>query len=171
MRVFKDVGLVEQLGSGMERILSAYNKSIFEFSQNFMKVTFRFPEKNDDNNKKQTIKSDDKKATIKSDDKKATIKTDDKKQKIIRYLEENGAGKNKDFAELLGLKSTRIKELLYQLMDENMIAAQGSRRKPLLPFLAFLCLFPFQPCFVVLIIRRLFREILSNLFLDAQNAV
>lgn len=45
MRVFKDIGLVEQLGSGMERILAAYDKSIFEFSQNFMKVTFRFPEK------------------------------------------------------------------------------------------------------------------------------
>jgi len=29
MRVFKDVGLVEQLGSGISKILSAYNKDIF----------------------------------------------------------------------------------------------------------------------------------------------
>lgn len=33
MRVFKDVGLVEQLGSGMSRILRHYDKSIFEISE------------------------------------------------------------------------------------------------------------------------------------------
>lgn len=32
MRVFKDVGLVEQLGSGMSRILKAYDKNIFQIS-------------------------------------------------------------------------------------------------------------------------------------------
>jgi predicted HTH transcriptional regulator len=40
MRVFKDVGMVEQLGSGMSRILKAYNNSIFTFTPNFMIVTF-----------------------------------------------------------------------------------------------------------------------------------
>jgi predicted HTH transcriptional regulator len=42
MRVFKDVGMVEQLGSGMSRILKAYNNSIFNFTPNFMIVTFPF---------------------------------------------------------------------------------------------------------------------------------
>ena len=36
MRVFKDVGLVEQLGSGMSRILQFYDKSIFEISDYFI---------------------------------------------------------------------------------------------------------------------------------------
>jgi predicted HTH transcriptional regulator len=44
MRVFKDVGMVEQLGSGMSRILNVYNESIFTFTPNFMIVTFRFAE-------------------------------------------------------------------------------------------------------------------------------
>ena len=44
MRVFKDVGLVEHLGSGMSRILEAYDESIFEFSPNFLIVTFPFEE-------------------------------------------------------------------------------------------------------------------------------
>jgi hypothetical protein len=35
-----DVGMVEQLGSGMSRILKAYNKTIFNFTPNFMVVTF-----------------------------------------------------------------------------------------------------------------------------------
>lgn len=42
MRVFKDVQLVEQLGSGMERIMSVYDKSIFEFLPNFSRVNFYF---------------------------------------------------------------------------------------------------------------------------------
>ena len=40
MRVFKDVGLVEQLGSGMSRILKVYPKNIFEISDHFIKVIF-----------------------------------------------------------------------------------------------------------------------------------
>jgi len=44
MRVFRDIGLVEQLGSGMGRILNAYDRSIFKFSGDFLIVTFPFAE-------------------------------------------------------------------------------------------------------------------------------
>ena len=44
MRVFRDVDLVEHLGSGMSRILSAYDRSIFEFTPSFLVVTFPFEE-------------------------------------------------------------------------------------------------------------------------------
>ncbi len=44
MRVFKDVGLVEQLGSGMSRILKEYDKSIFSISSRSIKVVFPYPE-------------------------------------------------------------------------------------------------------------------------------
>ncbi len=40
MRVFKDVRLVEQLGSGVQRILNAYDRGVFKFSMNFLKVIF-----------------------------------------------------------------------------------------------------------------------------------
>lgn len=43
MRVFKDVGLVEQLGSGMSRILNAYDKSAFDVSDNYLVVSFHYP--------------------------------------------------------------------------------------------------------------------------------
>jgi predicted HTH transcriptional regulator len=42
MRVFLDLGLVDELGSGLKRILGAYDKSAFEFIGNFLVVTFRF---------------------------------------------------------------------------------------------------------------------------------
>jgi hypothetical protein len=44
IRVFKDVGLVEQLGSGMGRILKVYDPSIFMFEDEFLIVTFPFAE-------------------------------------------------------------------------------------------------------------------------------
>ena len=44
MRVFKDLRLVEQLGSGMSRILKVYNEKAFDFSGNFLVVTFPFEE-------------------------------------------------------------------------------------------------------------------------------
>ena len=42
MRVFKDVELVEELGSGMKRILEAYDRSVFEITPSFVVVTFPY---------------------------------------------------------------------------------------------------------------------------------
>lgn len=42
MRIFKDMKLVEHIGSGMNRILRAYNKSIFQLSEHFIEVVFPF---------------------------------------------------------------------------------------------------------------------------------
>ena len=40
MRVFKDLNLVEQLGSGVPRILESYNKKCFTFTDNFLRMAF-----------------------------------------------------------------------------------------------------------------------------------
>ncbi|MDR1010059.1 MAG: putative DNA binding domain-containing protein [Opitutaceae bacterium] len=42
MRVFRDAELVESLGSGMTRILRAYDRSIFNFTPSFLEITFPF---------------------------------------------------------------------------------------------------------------------------------
>lgn len=44
MRIFKDVGMVEHLGSGMGRILKTYDPSIFQFEDEFLMVNFPFAE-------------------------------------------------------------------------------------------------------------------------------
>lgn len=38
MRIFKDLDLVEQLGSGVPRILQVYPKDCFQFSENFLRL-------------------------------------------------------------------------------------------------------------------------------------
>jgi ATP-dependent DNA helicase RecG len=40
MRIFKDLGLVEHLGSGVPRILESYDKDCFKFSDNFLRMSF-----------------------------------------------------------------------------------------------------------------------------------
>jgi predicted HTH transcriptional regulator len=42
MRVFRDVELVEGLGSGMQRILKVYDRSVFEITPGFVVVTFPY---------------------------------------------------------------------------------------------------------------------------------
>jgi predicted HTH transcriptional regulator len=44
MRVFRDMELAEQIGSGMSRILNAYDRPAFELSPSFTVVTFPFEE-------------------------------------------------------------------------------------------------------------------------------
>ena len=40
MRIFKDLEMVEQLGSGVPRILEFYSEGHFQFSENFLRITF-----------------------------------------------------------------------------------------------------------------------------------
>lgn len=42
MRVFKDLDIVDQMGSGIHRILEAYPQSIYQFSPNFIRVVIPF---------------------------------------------------------------------------------------------------------------------------------
>jgi predicted HTH transcriptional regulator len=40
MRIFKDLELVEHLGSGIPRILEVYPQECFRFTENFLRMTF-----------------------------------------------------------------------------------------------------------------------------------
>lgn len=46
MRVFRDLDLVEQLGSGIPRILEYYSEDSFTFSDNFLRLVLPSPEVN-----------------------------------------------------------------------------------------------------------------------------
>ena len=49
MRVFKDVELVEQLGSGMNRMMKAYSPDIFTITPNFFHTVFKYKSLEDTN--------------------------------------------------------------------------------------------------------------------------
>lgn len=86
-------------------------------------VTIVVDDKNDD---KVTIKygSDDK-----SDDK-VMIKSesDDKRTIILNFIRKNGEVKTEDIATFVGLGTTRVKVLLYELLEEGLIERIGGNR-------------------------------------------
>ena len=57
-----------------------------------------------------------------------TIKSSRQKNEIIAYLTDHVSAKSADLAELLGVKSTRVKQLLKELLDDEIIVADGSNR-------------------------------------------
>ena len=77
-----------------------------------------------------TIKADDKVIMDDNDkaDDKRTIKAEDKRTIIIGYIHRKGEAKTEDLVKLLGSSTTRIKVLLYQLVDEGILVSCGGNR-------------------------------------------
>lgn len=73
-------------------------------------------------------KNGDKKAAIKSGDKKAAIKTVAYKETIVEYLTDHAAAKSAEIADLLGLKASRTKALLSEMIEDGIIVAEGGNR-------------------------------------------
>ncbi len=59
MRIFRDLELVEHLGSGMNRILNIYDKGIFKLSDNFLEIVFPFDEEYNSNSELMEIQESD----------------------------------------------------------------------------------------------------------------
>ena len=123
LKMFNLIDIGERAGSGIPNIFRVWREQGWTapvISENFdpdrimLSLAFK--------------KSDDKKATIKSDDKKVTIKSARQKNEIITYLTDHVSAKNTDIAELLGVKSTRVKQLLKELLDEGAVVAEGNNK-------------------------------------------
>ena len=72
IRVFKDVDLIENIGSGVLRILDAYDKSCFKFMDHFLRVSFKYKEnpfEYDEKTDKKTDKKTTKKIKVKPQEK------------------------------------------------------------------------------------------------------
>ena len=57
-----------------------------------------------------------------------TKKTRQQRDAVIEYLTVHITAKNTDLAELLGLKPTRIRELLAGLIEDQIVVAEGKKK-------------------------------------------
>ena len=115
---FKDVGLVEQLGSGMSRILKEYDRSIFHISEHFIKVEFPFslPEDN---------------IIIANGDDNGNEICDDNLEimKALKLLEENASVTAKQMAEQMDISTRKVSRIIKELKEQGKILRVGSDRK------------------------------------------
>ncbi len=66
--------------------------------------------------------------TIKSGDKRVANKTKIQKANIINYLTDHSSATVNELASLLEVGSSRVKKLVYELVDEQIIVADGANR-------------------------------------------
>lgn len=80
-----------------------------------------------ESNDKSVIKNGDKESAIKIGDKKSAIKAENK-MRIIEFLAGADSAKASEIAEYVGLKPSRTRDYLKELISEDIVAAKGANR-------------------------------------------
>lgn len=111
MRVFKDLDLVEQLGTGIIRILKVYEKDVYEFSQNFIRVNFNF-------NDYSMLEPKSKKNY--------NYDLNKTQNDIIMLIKEDSGITQKELCEKMNVARTTITKNLKTLKNKNYIQRIGS---------------------------------------------
>ena len=111
MRVFKDIEFVEQIGSGMNKILKVYDKSIFSLEENFTVVTFMF----DDSSVEEPVA-----------DKKSEIQV-----KILNLIKENSRITVNELANITNINRRTVLRILQELQNKGLLKREGTNRNGL----------------------------------------
>ncbi len=128
IKMFNLVYIGERAGSGIPNIYSVWSKQGWEtpvIEEGFEPERITLSLVLD---KKAAIKSGDKKAAIKSGDKKNNEKTLMHKAAIIQYLTDNVTVTTSELVQLLDIKASRVREILTELIVENIIVTEGGNR-------------------------------------------
>ena len=99
MRIFKDLDMVEQLGSGVPRILKVYSKDCFVFGDSYTRMVFPLE------------------TTVESSQKTT--------QKIIDLIEDNKYITTIEMAELLNRSRSAIAKQIAKLKEQNKLKRIG----------------------------------------------
>lgn len=113
MKVFNDLDLVEQMGTGIIRILQSYNKESFEFFPNFIRVTFPFNE-----NKFKLTKNEIQNSKI-----------TETQNNIIGLMLDSPTITQETLARLLDVNIRTIQRNIKILMDMGLVERTGATKK------------------------------------------
>ncbi len=114
MKVFNDLDLVEQMGTGIIRILQSYDKNSFKFFPNFIRVTFPFNE-----NKFKNIRQDN----IKND------KLTEIQNSIIGLMLDSPTITQETLSRLLNVNIRTIQRNIKTLIEKGLIERTGATKK------------------------------------------
>jgi ATP-dependent DNA helicase RecG len=115
MRVFKDLKFVEQLGSGIHRILEAYDNSIFNISENFLEICFPF-------------EKDYMKSLEKNKKEKLADGLSENQKEIVKLILINPEITKKEMAQNIDVSTTTIDKNISTLKNKKIIKRIGSNK-------------------------------------------
>ena len=124
IRVFKDVELIENIGSGVLRILDAYDKSCFKFMEHFLRVSFKYKENPFEYEIKNKVSTND---TI-NDTLKDTIRLTKNEQEILSLIVNNTKITREEIVNKTKLSDRTISRAIKHLQDEKIILREGSKK-------------------------------------------
>ncbi len=122
MKMFNMIDIGERAGSGIPSILyvwkqQGWNEPTITQTFNPNRITLSLP----------LEKTNDKKSAIKIGDKKSAI-TSAKKQLIVVFLTDHPSARAAEIAEYIGLKPSRVRDYLAELIAEDIVVADGANR-------------------------------------------
>ena len=133
MRIFHDVDMVEQLGSGMNRILQYYDKGIFEIYEDTIKVVFKFAMSVDEVTREQSAispRTDEKTVisprtdkTIRKSVSKEVVKAD-----ILSFLRNNHTASYQEISEAVGVVRSTAGKYVKELVEAGLLRRDGNTR-------------------------------------------
>src|SRR5690606_40413239 len=100
MRVYRDLELVEQLGSGVPRILESYGRECFRFMDNFIRMTFPASEE----------------VVPQSGLVDGLVES---QRKIVELVKANPKISKKEMSKSIGISTTAIDKHISRLRDKN----------------------------------------------------
>ena len=115
MRVFKDLELVEQLGTGIIRILKSYSKDVYEFSDNFIRVNFKFRTSETLVNIPKSVDNN-------------IYSLSETQENILKLIRKNSRITQKEISNNLGINITTVARNLKDLKNKNVINRIGSNK-------------------------------------------
>ena len=124
IRVFKDVDLIENIGSGVLRILDAYDKSCFKFMDHFLRVSFKYKENPFEYDSKNKVSTDD---TI-NDTLNGTIKLTKNEQQILNLIINNNQITREEIVNETNLSDRTISRAIKHLQEVKIIEREGSKK-------------------------------------------
>ena len=124
IRVFKDVDLIENIGSGVLRILDAYDKSCFKFMEHFLRVSFKYKENPFEYDSKNKVSAND---TI-NGTLKGTIKLTKNEQQILNLIINNNQITREEIVDKTSLSDRTISRAIKHLQEIKIIEREGSKK-------------------------------------------
>jgi len=128
MRVFRDLELVEQLGSGIPRILKKYDRKVFELSENYLRVTFHYQQPFEGAEPEKKMSEGGSMGGSIGGSMGGSIDLTERQQEVLSIIRSNNKISYRDIAQKLAINESAVKKHLDHLKEKGVLTRVGGTR-------------------------------------------